>query len=78
MKRNTVRDLGEQPLARLMREHNLNPHDLVAASTEQLTHKMVSRAVKGRRLTPQVQAKIMRALNSAARQAYSVKDLFNY
>ena len=35
------RNLGEQPIARLMREHNLKPHDLVAASPVEMTHKMV-------------------------------------
>ncbi len=72
------RDLGEQPIARLMRDHNLSPRDLVAASTEQITHKMVSRACKGRRLTPNVQAKIRAALARAAGREYALEDLFNY
>ena len=33
---------GEQPIARLLAEHGLKPADLVAASAEQLTFKMVS------------------------------------
>ena len=45
------RNLGPQPISGLLAELNLKPHDLVAASTQQLTHKMVSRACKGRRLT---------------------------
>ncbi|NLT76571.1 MAG: hypothetical protein GXX98_08625, partial [Planctomycetes bacterium] len=49
------RNLGPQPIERIMAEHHLKPHDLVAASTEQITHKMVARACKGRRLTPNVQ-----------------------
>ena len=72
------RNLGEQPIATIMAAHNLKPHDLVAASTEQITHKMVSRACKGRRLTPNVQSKILNALNSATEQSYSFADLFNY
>ena len=72
------RDLGEQPIARLMREHNLKAHDLVAASTEQITHKMVARAGKGRRLTPNTQGKVLRALNQATGKNYSLGDLFNY
>ena len=72
------RNLGEQPLARLMVEQNLKAQDLVAASTEHLTHKMVSRACKGRRLTPNVQSKIRRALNQATGHAYSRTDLFTY
>jgi hypothetical protein len=74
----TERDLGEQPLARIMGERGLKPHDLVDASGEQLTHKMVSRACRGRRLTPRVQEKILRALNRATGQGFSLQDLFNY
>ncbi len=74
----TERDLGEQPLARIMGERGLKPHNLVAASGEQLTHKMVSRACRGRRLTPHVQEKILRALNRATGQGFSLQDLFNY
>lgn len=72
------RNHGEQPLARLMAAHALKPSDLVAASTEQITFKMVARACKGRRLTPNVQAKILRALNQAAGATYGRSDLFTY
>jgi hypothetical protein len=72
------RDLGPQPIAELMAKLGLSPHDLVAASTEQLTHKMVSRACKGRRLTPNTQGKVLRAIHAAAKQSYSLKELFNY
>jgi hypothetical protein len=72
------RNLGEQPIARLMQELGLKPHDLVAASTEQITHKMVSRACKGRRLTPHVQTKLLNAVNRASGRTYVVSDLFNY
>jgi len=72
------RNLGEQPITGIMAEYNLKPHDLVASSTEQITHKMVSRAMKGRRLTPNVQAKIVRALNKAISAAYTTSDLFTY
>jgi non-ribosomal peptide synthetase component F len=72
------RDLGEQPVARLLAEHGLKPHDLVAASTEQITHKMVARACRGRRLTLNVQSKILRALNHATGRSFSMSDLFNY
>lgn len=74
----TARDLGEQPLARIIAARGLKPHDLVAASTEQITHKMVARGVKGRRLTPGVQAKILRALNRATGTTYSLGELFTY
>ena len=72
------RDLGEQPVAKIMALHGLKAHDLVACSTEQITHKMVGRAVKGRRLTPAVQSKILNALKSASKKNYLLKDLFNY
>jgi hypothetical protein len=72
------RNLGEQPIARIMAEAGLKPHDLVAASTEQITHKMVSRACKGRRLTPNVQTKILNALMKASGRSYTLQDLFNY
>ena len=72
------RDLGKQPLTDIMGLHKFKAHDIVAASDEQITHKMISRAVKGRRLTPNVQYKILNALNRAAKKSYSLKDLFNY
>ena len=72
------RNLGEQPLARLMAEQGLKAQSLVAASTEHITFKMVTRACKGRRLTPHVQSKILRALNQAAAKAYARSDLFTY
>lgn len=72
------RNLGGQPIARLMREHNLKPHDLVAVSSTEMTHKMVSRACKGRRLTLNTQSKVLAALNRATGKNYSLSDLFNY
>ena len=70
------RDLGEQPVARLLAALGLSPHDLVAASSEQITHKMVRRACKGRRLTPQVQLKLLNALNARTAGSYRLGDLF--
>jgi len=72
------RDFGEQPIAKIMALHELKASDLVVCSTEQITHKMVSRAVKGRRLRPAVQLKILNALNRASKKTYAMKDLFNY
>ena len=72
------RDLGAQPIARVMAGRGLKPHDLVAASTEQLTHKMVSRACKGRRLTPHIQRRILEAMNRASGRNYTLADLFTY
>ena len=71
-------DLGEQPIARIMALHGLKSHDIVSASTAQITHKMISRAIKGRRLSPGVQRKILTALNGIKNKNYSMKDLFNY
>lgn len=72
------RNCGEQPIAGLLAKHGLSAHDLVAASTEQLTHKMVAKACKGRWLTPNVRGKIRAALNRAASTEYTLADLFNY
>jgi len=72
------RNLGEQPIAAIMLEHGLKSQDLVAASTEHITHKMVARACKGRRLTPNVQSKIRRALNGAVGKEYAMQELFSY
>ena len=72
------RDLGPQPITAILAKHNLKPHDLVAASTQQLTHKMVSRACKGRRLTLNTQTKVLNALNLAAGKNYSLRDIFSY
>lgn len=72
------RDLGPQPLARRMAERGLAPADLVAASGEQLTHKQVGRAMKGRRLTASMMDKVLRAWNRAASATATRGDLFDY
>jgi hypothetical protein len=59
------RDLGPQPLDDLMERWRLENHDLVDASTEQLTHKQVQRARKGRQLTLKMMMKVARAFNVA-------------
>ena len=78
MNQEIERNLGEQPIARIMREHNLKPHALVAVSPAEMTHKMVSRACKGRRLTLNTQSKVLAALNQATGKNYALSDLFNY
>lgn len=78
MTEDAERNLGEQPIAKIMAELGLRSQDLVAASTQQITHKMVARACKGRRLTPNVQIKIRNALNAATEGCYALGDLFNY
>ncbi len=72
------RDLGPQPLAERMAERGIEPKHLVAASEEQLTHKMVTRALKGRRLTPNTMGKVVRAWNRATDEACAADALFNY
>ncbi|MCZ6671789.1 MAG: hypothetical protein O7C75_02505 [Verrucomicrobia bacterium] len=72
------RNLGEQPIANILLEHNLKTHDLVALSDEGITHKMVTKANKGRRLSKNIQRKILLAVNRATEKTYLKKDLFNY
>jgi len=71
-------ELGEQPLSRLLAELHLRPNHLVEASDEQITHKMVRRGCKGRRLTRNVQTKLLRALNSASGKTHLLSELFTY
>jgi len=65
-------------MAALLKNLGLKSHDLVAASTEQITHKMVARGCKGRRLTKNVKGKLLRALNKVAGKSLLLTDLFNY
>jgi hypothetical protein len=73
-----ARNLGGQPISDIMVRHGLKAHDLVAASKDQLTHKMVTRACKGRRLTANSKSKVLKALNLASEKEYCLSDLFNY
>ncbi|MBN1818320.1 MAG: hypothetical protein JW828_13250 [Sedimentisphaerales bacterium] len=71
-------NLGPQPIIEIMAAHGLKPHDVVAASEVQITHKMISRACKGRRLTLRTQANVLAAVNKATGKSYTMTDLFNY
>jgi hypothetical protein len=71
-------NLGPQPIAEILERKGLKPHDLVAASTEQITHKMVTRACKGRKLSSKVKLKIQNALNLTGEEEYTLKEIFNY
>jgi hypothetical protein len=76
-------DHGPQPLDAILTELELTNHELVAASTEPLTHKAVQRARKGRRLTPKMKVRITEALNGLLRsrsidRQYALKQLFTY
>lgn len=72
------REFGTQPLDSRMTELGLENHSLVAASSEQLTHKMVSKGRSGRFLSVRVRLKILRAFNKATKTENTLKDLFNY
>ena len=72
------RDHGPQPIGGVLTRLGLSAHDLVAASGEQLTHKMVARAVRGRQLTANAMGKVVRALNRRADRTYSAAELFSY
>ena len=75
MQADVERNLGPQPVARLLAELGLKPHDLVASAAEPMTHKMITRACKGRRLTPRAQAKVLAALrNEFGGHAVRAKD----
>jgi Mor family transcriptional regulator len=84
-----TRDHGLQPLDGLMVRWNLTNHELVEVSTEQLNHKQVQKARKGRQLTLHLMQKMMRALNETIvaklpkdqRESFTPylhKHLFNY
>lgn len=78
MAENSDMQAGTQPLDSILEELGLSAHDLVAASTEQITHKMVTKGRKGRKLTANLQGKITRAFNASTNQNLQPKDLFNY
>ena len=74
-------EFGMQALDEIMLRLKLSNSDLVKASTEQLTHKMVAKGRKGRRLTLNIQMKILRALQNLdinAANPFTLKELFNY
>jgi hypothetical protein len=84
-----TRDHGTQPLDGLLDRWNLTNHELVEVSEEQLNHKQVQKARKGRQLTLHLMQKLTRALNEtivakldkervAAFVPYLHKQLFNY
>jgi len=72
------RDLGVQPVDGLMTGWGLTNHGLVDASTEQLNHKQVQKARKGRRLTLAMMQKLTRALNVAIWQRLGQEEREGY
>lgn len=84
-----TRDHGDQPIDALMTRWGLSNHDLVGTSYEQLNHKQVQKARKGRQLTLKMMQKLARTLNDAIVprlpkedrpkfEPYLHKHLFNY
>jgi len=72
-------NLGVQPLDQVMTNQRLSNADLVKASTEQLAFKVIQKARKGRRVSPNLQQKILNALKAAARDKdFQLNQLFNY
>ncbi len=79
-------DYGAQPLDNLMVEHNLSNSDVVGASLQPVTHKMINKARRGRRLSRKVQIKVLDAFNQAITKiqhveetpCFTFQDLFNY
>lgn len=69
---------GVQPLDKVMEDAGLKNHDLVAVSKDGLTHKQVQKGRKGRRLTRNVQDKIVVALSASTSKNYARSDLFTY
>ena len=70
--------MGQQPLDLLMIQLGLKNTDLVYATTESLTHKMVQRGRKGRRLTRRIQERICAALALATGKTFTTSQLFTY
>ncbi len=79
-----VWELGIQPLDRLMEDYDLKNTDLVKYSEDQLSHKVVAKARRGRRLTKKSRLKVLRALNKAlvekeiSERKVTLAELFNY
>lgn len=84
-----TRDHGPQPIDSLLTRWGLSNHVLVETSIDQLNHKQVQKARKGRQLTLHMMQKITQTLNEAIFQQlgkaereqftpYLHRHLFNY
>jgi hypothetical protein len=76
-------DNGVQPLDAVMTELGVTNHEMVEKCGEGLTHKAMTRARKGRRLTARMKLRITQTLNAllkkrAVEREYRKRDLFNY
>jgi hypothetical protein len=77
------RNLGTQPIDAIIEKHALKNHDVVQMNRGGLTHKIVQKARKGRRLKPNMKVRVTEALNAVLKQRgidekYGVGQLFNY
>ncbi len=77
------RNLGTQPIDAVMEKHALKNHDVVQMNRGGLTHKIVQKARKGRRIKPNMKVRVTEALNVVLKQKgieekYGVGQLFNY
>lgn len=84
-----VLEHGPQPLDALMNEANVSNTEVVQALPElHLTHKMIGKGRRGRRISRKVQGKIVKAVNAVLMtrrkgeeelfRPYAVEDLFTY
>lgn len=85
-----IREFGPQPLDAILTARGLDASNLVNRSTEQLTHKQIQKARRGRYVTGNIQRKILSAVNAAIQeqrsetdeeesaQIFALRDLFNY
>jgi hypothetical protein len=74
-------DVGVQPLDAVLNELELKNPDVVSISSEHLTHKQMQKARSGRRVSRNIQMKILRAINAVLEEGekpYGLKHLFNY
>ena len=61
----------------ILAELNLTNDDLVKSSTEQLTFKQVQKARTGKKITSNIEGKIVRALNACGEGSnYRQRELF--
>ncbi len=72
------RNLGPQPFAHILEREGLTPHRLVETNPVAITHKLVGRGAKGRRLTRHSQQLLLEALNKTASRSYALNELFTY
>jgi len=67
-----------QPLDKIITNLGLTNAALVKASKEQLTCKQVQKARMGKSITPNIQGKVLRALNACASgEKYNLNDIFS-